>query len=113
MAQNPDYSTPLEQSVSAAVEVARRIRRKRPEELALTAGIGRASYFNRIAGRAAWRLREVEALAFALEMPTETLLGGPEAVLEFVVANETANERSSSVWSANEQVGAGIGAVAA
>lgn len=80
MAQTSSPS-PVDVNVSAAIEVARRLRKKRPEELAVAAGIGRASYYNRIAGRTRWYLDEVTHIAAALEIPLETLTAGPDAVL--------------------------------
>lgn len=72
---------PIEVNVSAAIEVARRVRRIRPEELAVAAGIGRASYYNRVAGRTRWYLDEVSYIADVLEVPLEVLVAGPDAVL--------------------------------
>lgn len=80
MAHNPGPSV-FDQNVSAAIEVARRLRGKSVIEVALAAGIGRASYFNRLAGTSPWKLREAAYVAETLEIPLQVLLDGPDAVL--------------------------------
>lgn len=80
--------TAVERDVTDAIEVARRIRRRSVLELCAAAGIGRASYYNRLAGTAEWKLRELIFIAAALEIPLPVLLDGPAATRDLLTCTK-------------------------
>lgn len=76
----------LSETTASAVRAAMKQRRVRQSDLAIVLGLDQAQISRRLAGRRAFTLDELEALAAYLEVPAGSLLEPPALLVEDVAS---------------------------